>query len=280
MGAANLIGKFVTSDSSRVLHTQGKYSDITFDLPADAKDVHLSLLNEKGEIVREFDRKDLKKGPNTVEWDGRKSNNMAVPTGTYMVQINARGEEDKPIPVQTSKTAVVHGVAFEGKDTVLLTGDLTKPTRIFLKHVTKIVDARPQETQVGGIPLPAGLQQQGGAQENPDERQMAAAIDSTARNVPGLEHGVAENFTPINVDDIRKGDQKPAPPPERPSNDQIRKALEAAQDLSDFNPVAAQIARGRGAQAAPPPAPPPAQTAPRQGVPSGEENSTAGKLAE
>jgi flagellar basal-body rod modification protein FlgD len=61
LGAANLIGKQVTTDSSRVMHTQGKYSNVSFELPSDVKSATVFVLNGRGETVSEIERKDLKK---------------------------------------------------------------------------------------------------------------------------------------------------------------------------------------------------------------------------
>lgn len=144
LGAANLIGKQVTSDSSRVLHTEGRYSDLNFELPKDAATVTVSILNAKGEMVREIELKNQAKGKVSVAWDGKRSNGLGVGSGQYMLQINAKDAEEKSIPVQTAKSEIVNGVSFEGNETVLLTGDVTKPNKMLLKHVTKIIDVSSQ----------------------------------------------------------------------------------------------------------------------------------------
>ena len=89
LGAAHLIGKYVTGDSSRVLHTEGRYTDLNFELPADAAKVSIALVNDRGEKVRELDAYDLKKGATRISWDGKRSNAMIAPSGQYLMQITA-----------------------------------------------------------------------------------------------------------------------------------------------------------------------------------------------
>ncbi|MEW6057837.1 MAG: flagellar hook assembly protein FlgD, partial [Bdellovibrionota bacterium] len=140
LGAAHLIGKFITADSSRLIHTEGRYSDLNFNLPADAHHVRVVVLNDRGENIREIEAHDLKKGDAKLSWDGKQSNRMPAKSGQYLIQISASTADGKPISVQTQRTEIVHGVAFEGKETVLLTGDVTKPQKILLKNVYKVVE--------------------------------------------------------------------------------------------------------------------------------------------
>lgn len=230
MGAANLIGKYVTTDSSRVVHSEGKYTDLNFELPADAAKVHLTILNEKGENVREFERTKIAKGPVKIEWDGKKSNNMSAPTGIYMVQISAVNDNDKQIQVKTTDTKVVHGVAFEGKDTVLLTGDIRNPTKMLLRNVTKIIDAAQQP----------GVQNAGGVQIGGLEN----IIGADEKSVPDAVVGQNAKFAPVNIEAIKRAQEKPEFV-QPPSQDEIRKMIQAGPDLSAANLAAEAVAAGK-----------------------------------
>lgn len=279
LGAANLIGKYVTADSSRLQHTEGKYSDINFELPADAAKVHLTIINDKGENVREIERTNVTKGPLKIEWDGKKANNMMAATGNYIVQISATTDTNKPVQVKTTNTQVVHGVAFEGKETVLLTGDLTNPTKLLLRNVSKIIDAHsPGSAPQGVAGLPAGMQV--GGLEN--------IIDSAGeRVVPDSQVGMQAKFAPVDIDAIKRAQQKPEIT-QGPSQDDIRKALMEGPDLSQANLAAEAIKAGKalpGQPAAdkkisevnPAAAARGFGTADGQSVQSSEDGSTAGK---
>jgi flagellar basal-body rod modification protein FlgD len=145
LGAAGLIGKYVTADASRLLHTEGKPSTIKFEIPEDAAKLRVSILNEKGEVVREIEEYDKQKGPVEIEWNGKNSKNIYEKSGTFLVQVFAENKQGKSLPIQMQKTEVVTGVAFEGKETVLLVGDPKNPKKMLLKSVSKIVD--PKEIQ-------------------------------------------------------------------------------------------------------------------------------------
>ena len=142
LGAAGLIGKYVTADSSRVIHTEGKYTEIAFDLPMGAQKVRATIMNEKGESVREIEFLKPQKGANKIPWDGKRTNNMNAPSGNYTVQISAYNEKDKPTQVVTQKADIVHGVGFDGKETILYVGDPKHPQKLLLKNVSRIVDAQ------------------------------------------------------------------------------------------------------------------------------------------
>lgn len=265
LGAANLIGKYVTADSGRMLHTEGKYTDVNFELPTDAAKARIVILNERGENVREIEAKDLKKGSNKIPWDGKRSNNMAATSGQYMVQISASAANDKPIQVLTMRTDIVHGVAFDGKETVLLTGDINKPQKILLRNVSKIVDASNVKKGDAAAPnvvsgLPEGMQI--GGLEN-----IIPSQESGEQVVSDITPGNASKYSPIDLAAMRRAQEKPVV--DQPlSNDQIRKVIEQGNDLTAANPIAAAIREGKGS------------VAPRQSVPTSGEGSIAGKLVE
>ncbi len=169
LGAAALIGKFVTADASRVSHVEGKMSDLKFELPKDAKKIRVSILNDRGESIREIENFDSKKGDVKMDWDGKRSNGLPAPTGQYMISVLAEDDNGKNIAVQMTKTEVVSGVGFEGKETVLFTGDPKSPKKMFLKAVSRIIDP----SQTGGVA--PGMNGMGAAMgENPFQAMLDA----------------------------------------------------------------------------------------------------------
>lgn len=259
LGAAGLIGKYVTADSSRFVHKEGKYSDLRFDLPADAKKVRLMILNERGETVREIEYGEMKKGTQTVAWNGKRGNNTNAPNGNYMIQVTALNERNQSIPVQTLNTNVVHGVAYEGKDTVLLIGDIRKPQKILLKHVSKIVDrsqAQGASAQhgVAGAPdidlgaIQQALQNSAQAAATPGENsgentEASNDADEGERAVEDYVPGRDAAYAPMNMKMIQAMSQKPQI--EQPlSNQEIAAQLEKLNDLTAANPNAAKIQGG------------------------------------
>ncbi len=308
LGAGGLIGKYVTADSSRMMHTEGKPSDLKFDLTGDARKVRIAVLNERGETVREIEAENLKKGEAKIAWDGKAANKMPAKSGTYTIQVAAEADNGKPIPIQTQKTEVVNGVSFDGKETVLLTGDPKNPRRMLLKNVAKIVD--PSQTGAAGAtaasapenPFQAMLEAQG---LSPEEKEAAA--EAFAGLAGGAKpyvlseeaHAVSPDALPgrfSGYSQVELPSQKPrdafVPPSQR--SDANPAALDAAagklkpggakDDLSEANPAAKKFAsrvnladipevdsdeNSRGAE-----------TAARKSVQSSQDGSTAGKWGE
>ena len=178
LGAASLIGKFVTADASRISHLEGKMSDLKFELPKDAKKVRISVLNDHGESIREIEQGDTKKGDVKLDWDGKRSNGLPAPTGQYMISVLAEDDNGRNIAVQMTKTEAVNGVGFEGKETVLFTGDPKSPKKMFLKAVSRIIDPM----QTGGV-APGANGMGAAMSENP----FQAMLDAQGIKAPGTE---------------------------------------------------------------------------------------------
>ena len=287
LGASHLIGKYVTTDTSRIFHTEGKYSETSVDLPTDASKLRVLVMNDRGETVQEMEKFKLKKGENKIEWNGKKSNGLAAASGQYYFRFVAESESGKNIPVQTTKTAYVHGIAFEKNETVLLTGDVKKPQKFMLKNVSKIVDsanAAPKNEALMGLQIP-GLTEGAIA---PTQEQMQAQIGAEEKNIEDYQPEIQGKYMPVDMKAMRKAQEKPEVQ-EALSNDQIRKMLAEGPDLSAANPNAEAIMSGKGmpetnsventlankvvrpAQAVQ------ANSVQRNAMPSGEEGSTVGQ---
>jgi flagellar basal-body rod modification protein FlgD len=200
LGATHLIGKFVGSDSSVINHNEGKYSNISFNLKDDAANVKVSLLNDRGQTVKELELKNLKKGDHSIDWDGKKDNNLNANSGMYRIVFNAKDIQDKAVTVDTAKTERVHGVGFEGKEVVLFVGDVTKPQKMLLRNVSKVIDATENKT-ASAIKTPTD------SSDNKTADSIAAEniIKNIDRNVAGYVPNKEANFQAIDVEAIRNG---------------------------------------------------------------------------
>lgn len=227
LGAAALIGKFVTSDSSQFSHTEGKYSGLSFNVPVDDAKVRVSIINQKGEVVREIERSGLKKGDNKIDWDGRRSNNMLAPSGAYSLRISAENAQGRSVPVTTSKKFEVHGVGFEGRETVLFVGDSAHPDKVLLKTVSRIEDS-PKASPATAV-----------NQEQPLEITAPTTTPSDAL-VPDVSVGQSAAFTPVTPEILRQVGEKPDVLPE-PTVDDMRRRIAERDDLTAANPNAGRI---------------------------------------
>lgn len=238
LGAAGLIGKTISTDSSQFAHTEGKFSGLNFDLPTDAAKAKIAIMNGKGEVIRELDQTNLMKGGNKVEWDGKRSNNMMAPTGTYSIRVTAESAEGKSVPISTKKKHEVFGVSFDGKETVLLVGNSKTPEKVLLRAVTSVEDLHekgPAKAAEANALLK--MAQPLGAAEIPSPQAMQNMQDSLKnlefeKVVPQDKVAQSGKFTPI-APNIVKQDR---------SQEMHREAVKAAQerqkDGDEINPAA------------------------------------------
>jgi flagellar basal-body rod modification protein FlgD len=160
MVMTNLIGKTVTVDKDRFPHLEGQNEALTYTLPKDAKETHMVILSETGEVMLEKDLGPQKKGESVFQWDGLKSNSLPSKGGNYIMRIEAKDEHDNPISMDPRAKARVVGVSFEGTDPVLLVGDEKNPSKIAMKSVVRVELDQPQQlvaprSQAVGAPASA-----------------------------------------------------------------------------------------------------------------------------
>lgn len=152
--AASLIGKRVGTDSSRFLLEQGGQPEMKFDMPRDAENVSVSIVDAKGEVIREFDLGAMAAGGQSLRWDGKNGKSQPAQAGEYTFRVNAIDKNNTAVPVQTSSYGLVSGVSFEsGKAMLLVDGK-----KIPLEAVGRIEADTPAAAKplTGGAGAPAG----------------------------------------------------------------------------------------------------------------------------
>ncbi len=232
LGAAGLIGKTISTDSSQFAHTEGKFSELSFDLPVDAAKTKIAVLNDKGEVVRELEKTNLVKGNNKVEWDGKRSNNMLSQTGTYSIRVSAETAEGKSVPISTKKKQEVFGVSFDGKETVLMVGNSKNPERVLLRSVTQVED----------------LNEKSKSQSAPSVKppEASASIPVAPVALTPASQPTAQFEKPIPMEDIAKSGKFTPIAPSIVKQDRApemqREAVKASQDRQksgeEINPAA------------------------------------------
>ena len=121
--AASLIGKRVMTDSSRFMLAKGAQPELKFEMPADAENVQVSVVDAKGEVIREFELGSMSKGGQSIRWDGKNGKNQEVNAGEYTYRVNASDKQGVALTIDTSTAGLVSGVVFEsGKAQLLVDG--------------------------------------------------------------------------------------------------------------------------------------------------------------
>jgi flagellar basal-body rod modification protein FlgD len=171
--ALNFLGKSVKADSKQILKDEGAQpQDLKFDLADGAQQVTVRISDEVGNDVQTMQLPGLKKGVNTITWNGLDSEGRPTKGGRYFASFEAVGHNGKKIGVETATNGVITGVNYTKEGPVLLVGT----QRVRLQDVQEIVDdnmtgAAPQK-QVPTTLMPGqgpvmvpGLQSQPQAQQ-------------------------------------------------------------------------------------------------------------------
>ena len=138
LAMTSLIGKIVTVDRDRFIHQDNEVSTLNYELPANAKEAKLSIMNEAGEKIGTRDLGPVKKGPHAYQWDGKKEDGMAASSGNYLFRVEAVDDTGKHINIESRIQAPVVGISFEGGEGVLLVGDVKNPTKTSMKNITRV----------------------------------------------------------------------------------------------------------------------------------------------
>lgn len=148
MIAASLIGKRVTTDTQHISLEKDGQPEIPFDVPADAKQVSLAVVDAKGEVVRELELGEMKQGKQSVRWDGKNKSGMPQPKGEYTYKITGLDVEGKPMNFSGDSSGIVTGVSFEaGKSMLHVDGK-----KIPIEKIGKIEADMPKAGAVPAMP--------------------------------------------------------------------------------------------------------------------------------
>lgn len=152
--ALALIGKKVAGDSSKLVRGPGdKVHGIGFELVGDAAKVTVNVKDSTGAVVRKMNFAAMKKGQNSIDWNGLKEDGAAARAGEYKITVEAVNSAGKKVFAKTSFDGKITGLNFTPEGPVLLVGNKT----VKLADVKKIEDAKDLESKPGsGEKLPAG----------------------------------------------------------------------------------------------------------------------------
>jgi flagellar basal-body rod modification protein FlgD len=193
LAMTNLIGKTVTVDRDRFAHTEGTNESLGFALPRDAKQVKVALVADTGEVILETDLGPQKAGEGTFAWDGLKSNTLPAKNGNYMMRVEARDENDSPIPTTGQSQARVIGVSFEGNEPFFLVGDARSQQKVSMKNIIRI------DEQGGAAPgAPGGASGFGAKPATPSLISFQKGVGSATISPGDLDSAAAEALARTN----------------------------------------------------------------------------------
>lgn len=117
--AVSLIGKNVRAASATADLKAGK-AQWTYNLPSDAADLKVEVLDSSGKVVHAEAPSNMKAGDHDLTWNGKDLNGVALPEGTYVLRVTAKDGGGKDITPTTYVQGVVSGVE-QSNGTTLIT---------------------------------------------------------------------------------------------------------------------------------------------------------------
>ncbi|MEK7355338.1 MAG: flagellar hook assembly protein FlgD, partial [Bdellovibrionota bacterium] len=111
--ALAFIGKKVSGDSAKLTRSVGdKKHGFNFELMGDAAQVHVEVKDAANNVVKKLDIPNLKKGQNSIEWNGLDEQAMPARAGEYRFEISAKSAAGTRVGAKTSFSGRITGLNY------------------------------------------------------------------------------------------------------------------------------------------------------------------------
>jgi flagellar basal-body rod modification protein FlgD len=146
---ANFLGKEVMTSGTSINHDgQKKQIEIPFFLPKRGVKTLVRIFDKKGQMIKQLEQENLRKGMNYLSWDGVRADGIVAQKGSYNVRVMGWDGINTPFKGQTKSKGLVTAVSFEDGNTILkLDGNKT----VFLRDVETFGLPRHNEKQEEGV---------------------------------------------------------------------------------------------------------------------------------
>ena len=121
--ATTLIGKEVRVATDTFDRSAGHAVTLGYRLPADAKQVTITIQDVNGKTVRTLEPAEHGTGVHTVEWDGKDADGNDVPAGTFTFKVEAAAVDGSEIDAQTLLVGRVAGIRYRNGNARAVLGD-------------------------------------------------------------------------------------------------------------------------------------------------------------
>jgi flagellar basal-body rod modification protein FlgD len=137
MMVSNLIGK-ETKLSGSDIQVNGQTSiDLGYNLPSQASQIQVNILNSNGAIIKSIDGSSLSSGDSKLSWDLTDNNGNKVSNGNYTFQVAAEDANGQSITSSLFKYGTIDGVMFNSTGTTLLVDG----AQYNISEITEITDS-------------------------------------------------------------------------------------------------------------------------------------------
>ncbi|MCP3950643.1 MAG: hypothetical protein GY697_00245 [Desulfobacterales bacterium] len=120
--AADYLGKTITAVGDSFDLAGGTISDMRYRLDASATETYVKVYNHAGQYVTSLDTGARTAGEHQFTWDGIDSQGLAVPDGTYYIEVMAVDGNGNPVQSETVFSGRATEINFRGDTAYLLVG--------------------------------------------------------------------------------------------------------------------------------------------------------------
>ncbi len=184
-GALSFIGKVVSGDASKVSRAAGDTEHgFGFQLGNDAQKVKISVKDATGKTIRELEPGALKKGQNTVRWNGLTTEGLPARPGEYKFAIEATGNGGEKIYSKSAFEGRITGVDFSPSGPmVIVNGQSIKLSEVKRIEEPGTGPGNGQQMQNQTPPTPLGV---GQLNKAPVKEFIPPAPEETAGNMDSI----------------------------------------------------------------------------------------------
>jgi flagellar basal-body rod modification protein FlgD len=152
--ALDLIGKFVTGDSSRIERQANDVQHpVSFNLPESAENVKIAIKDSEGKVIKNIELKNQAKGVVKLDWDGKNIEGQSQAAGIYKVHVEAKSASGAKVPVASEFKGQVTGVQFTEKGPIVFIGNKQIP----LKEIKQIEMEESKKTLASANEMAKGM---------------------------------------------------------------------------------------------------------------------------
>jgi flagellar basal-body rod modification protein FlgD len=155
-GALSFIGKIVSGDASKITRATGDTEHgFNFVIGADAQKTKVIVKDATGKTVRELEPGALKKGANSIKWNGLTTEGLPARPGEYKFSVEATGNGGQKVYAKSSFEGRISGVDFSPTGPMVIVNGQS----IKLSDVKKIQDpgiVESQQNRTSATPLGVG----------------------------------------------------------------------------------------------------------------------------
>lgn len=131
--AVAYLGKEATATSALAGLSSGGQATWRYELPRASTSTTLKIVDAQGRTIA-TKTGETSVGEKTFTWDGKDQSGKAAPAGTYRLEINAQGADERPITGTVRQKGVITGVDLSGNTPTVTISGAALP----LSSITKI----------------------------------------------------------------------------------------------------------------------------------------------